>query len=153
MDKIAELNLPAYDVKLRQTADGKPQIWDVLRQQFVALTPEEWVRQHFVHYLTDCLGYPAALMTNEVSIGLNGMSRRCDTVLYSQTLSPRMILEYKRPTVNITQKVFDQICRYNLVMRVDYLIVSNGINHYCCFMNYENMTYRFLEKIPSYSEL
>ena len=86
MDKIAELNLPAYDVKLRQTADGKPQIWDVLRQQFVALTPEEWVRQHFVHYLTDCLGYPAALMTNEVSIGLNGMSRRCDTVLYSQTL-------------------------------------------------------------------
>ena len=153
MNKNAELNLPSYDVKLRRTADGKSQVWDSLRQQFVVLTPEEWVRQHFVHYLTDHLGYPSALMTNEVSIELNGMSRRCDTVLYSQTLCPRMIIEYKRPTVGITQKVFDQICRYNLVMKVDYLIVSNGMNHYICHMDYDNMTYQFLEKIPLYSEL
>ena len=153
MDKFAELNLPAYDVRLKSSDNGKAQIWDSLRQQYVALTPEEWVRQHFVHFLTDSLGYPATLMTNEVGIELNGMSRRCDTVLYSQTLRPRMIMEYKRPTVNITQKVFDQIGRYNLVMKVDYLIVSNGLNHYCCHMDYDRMTYEFLEKIPSYDEL
>lgn len=150
---MANLSLPAYEVRTQKDANGKMQIWDQLRLQFVALTPEEWVRQHFVHFLTDHLGYPPALMANEVGIELNGMSRRCDTVLYSTELRPRMIIEYKRPNVAITQKVFDQISRYNLAMHVDYLIVSNGTRHYCCFMNYEDHTYRFLDHIPSYAEL
>ena len=97
--------------------------------------------------------YPQALMANEVAISLNGMSRRCDTVLYNRTLTPRMIIEYKAPHIPITQKVFDQICRYNLVFRVDYLIVSNGLSHYCCRMDYERQSYRFLADIPVYSEL
>lgn len=150
---MEQLNLPAYDAKLKRSPDGKPQIWDVLRQQYVALTPEEWVRQHFVHHLIDNLGYPQTLMANEVGIELNGMARRCDTVLYTQTLTPKMIIEYKRPNVKITQRVFDQIGRYNLVMHVDYLIVSNGISHFCCRMDYEHQTYEFLQEIPSFGTL
>lgn len=150
---MTDLTLPAYEMKTRTDSSGRTQIWDNLRGQFVVLTPEEWVRQHFVHYLTDHLGYPATLMANEVGIELNGMSRRCDTVLYDASLRPRMIIEYKRPDVQISQRVFNQICRYNLVMQVDYLIVSNGINHYCCCMDYAGNTYRFLDHIPPYSEL
>lgn len=150
MDK---LNLPLYNLKIRKVSDEKFQIWDLIRMQYVMLTPEEWVRQHFVHYLIERLNYPKVLMANEVNITVNSMSRRCDTVLYSKTLKPIMIIEYKRPSVNITQKVFDQICRYNLVMHVDFLVISNGINHYCCKMDYENQTYRFLQKIPNYEEI
>lgn len=150
MDK---LNLPQYTPRIRKTDNGKFQIWDTLRMQFVALTPEEWVRQHFTNFLIEHLGYPKSLMTNEVSITLNNMTRRCDTVLYSLNLIPSMIIEYKRPSVSITQKVFDQICRYNLVMHVDYLVISNGINHYCCKMDYLNQTYQFLKEIPHYSEI
>ncbi len=149
---MLSLNLPPYATKIT-VRDGKNAIWDVIRRKYVALTPEEWVRQHFVHFLLDRKGYPQALLANEVGISLNGMSRRCDTVLYDRTLTPRMIIEYKAPHIPITQKVFDQICRYNLVFRVDYLIVSNGLSHYCCRMDYEHQSYRFLADIPEYSEL
>jgi hypothetical protein len=92
-------------------------------------------------------------MANEVQLKLNGMSRRCDTVVYDRTLRPRVIIEYKAPTVNITQKVFDQICRYNIVLQVDYLIVSNGITHYCCKVDYNTRSYSFLKEIPIYTEI
>lgn len=146
---MQELNLPPYEAKVI-TKDGKPFIFDVIRRQYVALTPEEWVRQHFVHFLIHHKGYPQALMANEVQLKLNGMSRRCDTVIYDRALQPRIIVEYKAPTVNITQKVFDQICRYNMVLQVDYLIVSNGLAHYCCKVDNENKTYTFLKEIPVY---
>jgi hypothetical protein len=106
-----------------------------------------------VHYLTHHKGYPAALIANEVGITLNGTSKRCDTVLYNRDLSPRMIVEYKATHVPITQAVFDQIARYNMVLHVDYLIVSNGLSHYCCRMDYANNSYHFLREIPAYSEL
>lgn len=144
------LNLPSYDTKIIE-AEGKTQIYDVLRRCYVALTPEEWVRQHFVHYLLDCKEYPTALMGNEVALTLNGTKRRCDTVVYDRALRPRMIIEYKAPTVKITKEVFAQISRYNLVLRVDYLIVSNGLQHYCCKMDYKNNTFTFLKEIPDYS--
>ncbi len=147
-----QLNLPKYDAVVRRVGD-KIQIKDILRQKFVALTPEEWVRQHFVNFLINHKGYSSVLMANEVELKLNGMSLRCDSVLYDQQLHPKMIIEYKRPTVSITQKVFNQICRYNIVMKVDYLIVSNGIQHFCCKMDYDNQTYTFLEDIPSYEEI
>lgn len=144
------LNLPSYDTKITET-EGKTQIYDVLRRCHVALTPEEWVRQHFVHYLIDNKNYPAALMGNEVAITLNGTKRRCDTVVYDRALCPRMIIEYKAPTVKITKEVFAQISRYNLILKVDYLIVSNGLQHYCCKMDYKNNTFTFLNDIPDYS--
>ena len=100
---------------MRQCPDGVERVLDPLRGKWVALTPEEWVRQHFVAHLTENLGYPAALMGNEVPLTLNGTSRRCDTVLFSsEGLRPVMIVEYKAPHVEITQRVFDQIVRYNL---------------------------------------
>ena len=92
-------------------------------------------------------------MANEVAITLNGTKRRCDTVVYDRTLSPRIIVEYKAPTVNITQQVFDQICRYNMVLQVDYLIVSNGLVHYCCKIDYAANRYTFLKEIPEYSQV
>ena len=149
---MPELNLPSFDKKVIQK-EGKPFIFDIIRRQYVALTPEEWVRQHFVHFLISEKGYPQSLMANEVQLKLNGMSRRCDTVAYDRTLKPRVIIEYKAPTVNITQQVFDQICRYNMVLQVDYLIVSNGLAHYCCKVDNTTHTYTFLKDIPSYEEV
>ncbi len=149
---MLSLNLPPYATKIA-VRDGKNTIWDIIRRKYVALTPEEWVRQHFVHFLVEHKSYPVSLLANEVALSLNGTSRRCDTVLYDRTLSPRMIVEYKAPHIPITQKVFDQICRYNLVFRVDYLIVSNGLSHYCCRMDYEHQSYQFLQDVPEYGEL
>lgn len=133
--------------------DGQFGLVDVIRRRYVALTPEEWVRQHFVHFLMTHKGYPQALMANEVQVQLNGTKKRCDTVLYRRDLTARMIVEYKAPEVEITQKVFDQITRYNMVLKVDYLIVSNGIRHYCCRMDYEQNSYTFLQDIPDYASL
>lgn len=149
---MLSLNLPPCDTKI-STRDGKNVIWDIARRKYVALTPEEWVRQHFVHFLINYKGYPLTLLANEVGLTLNGMSKRCDTVLYSRGLIPRMIIEYKAPQVGLNQKVFDQISRYNLVFKVDYLVISNGITHYCCKMNYENQSYSFLQDIPEYVSL
>ena len=149
---MQELNLPPFERKIT-TKDDKPMIFDVIRRQYVALTPEEWVRQHFVHLLIEHKGFPQALMANEVQLKLNGMSRRCDTVVYNRELKPRVIVEYKAPTVNITQQVFDQICRYNMVLQVDYLIVSNGLAHYCCRIDYTTRSYTFLQEIPHYDQI
>ncbi len=149
---MLSLNLPAFDAKIA-LVDGKNVIWDIIRQKYVALTPEEWVRQHFVHYLIEHKGYPRTLMANEVQLNLNGTKKRCDTVLYQRDLSTKMILEYKAPHIEITQAVFNQITRYNIVLKVDYLVVSNGLRHYCCRMDYAHNTYSFLPEIPAYTEL
>lgn len=133
--------------------EGTPYIYDILRRKYIALTPEEWVRQHFVHYLIGHKGYPAALLGNEISLTLGGARRRCDTVLYDRTMRPRMIMEYKAPSIPITQKVFTQIYSYNVVLHVDYLVVSNGLSHYCCKLDYANRRYTFLNDIPEYGAL
>ena len=147
-----ELNLPKYGIKIANE-NGHQTIFDVLRRKYVALTPEEWVRQHFVHYLIEHKGYPQSLMANEIQLAIGNKKLRCDSVLYDRSLKPRMIIEYKAPTVNITQKVFDQITVYNMLLHVDYLVVSNGIKHYCCQMDYDNQKYLFLEDIPDYQEI
>lgn len=149
---MLELNLPPFEKKIT-TEGNKSSIFDIIRRRYVALTPEEWVRQHFVHFLIEHKGYPQSLMGNEVSLDLNGMSRRCDTVVFDRSLKPRVIIEYKAPTVKVTQRVFDQICRYNIVLQVDYLIVSNGLDHYCCRVDYASQSYQFLPDIPTYSEI
>ena len=119
----------------------------------MALTPEEWVRQHFVHYLVEHKGYPQGLLSNEVELKVGEKKMRCDTVLYDQALHPRMIIEYKAPTIPLQQKTFDQISVYNLLLKVDYLIVSNGLQHHCCKMDYDRRSYTFLETIPDYEKL
>lgn len=147
-----DLNLPSFDTKIRKKDDGL-EIFDPLRKKYVALTPEEWVRQHFVHYLITEKKFPASLIANETGIKLNSLSKRCDTVVYNRLLEPLMIVEYKRPDVTITQAVFDQLTRYNSVLKVPYLIVSNGLVHHCCRMDYEQHSYQYLTEIPPYDEL
>ena len=150
---MLEINLPPYDIKLYRKND-RTVIYDFLRRRNVVLTPEEWVRQHFTHYLVEQKGYPSALMMNEVTLDINGMRKRCDTVLYDRTAArPRMIMEYKAPDVPVTQAVFDQISSYNSVLRVDYLIVSNGLTHYACKVAQDGLTYEFLTAIPDYGDL
>ena len=139
--KMFRLNLPQYQIKLGGTKD-KPTIFDILRRRYVALTPEEWVRQHFIHYLIEHKNYPMSLLANEVSLKIA-----------DKALKPRMIIEYKAPNIPITQKVFDQISTYNFLLHVDYLIVSNGIESYCCKMNYEHKNYIYLDSIPNYQNL
>lgn len=144
------LNLPPIDLRLR-VEDDILKVFDPLRTKYVALTPEEYVRQHFTRWMTGALGYPSTLMNNEVSITLNKTKRRCDTVVFRSDGTPAMIVEYKAPTVEITQSVFDQIARYNMVLRSRYLVVSNGLRHFCCEMDYDNDTYKFLPEIPKWS--
>lgn len=147
-----QLNLPAYDAKLRGTRQ-KPEIFDFLRRRYVALTPEEWVRQHFTHWLVEQMGYPKGRLGNEIALRIGDKTLRCDSILYDQQARPQMIIEYKAPAVRLQQRVFDQISAYNLLLHVDYLVVSNGLQHYCCRMDYENGRYRFLSGIPHFSEL
>lgn len=146
------LNLPPYEIKTRQQ-DGRQYILDVLRRKFIALTPEEWVRQHFIHYLINHKGYPSALLANEVELKIGQKKLRCDSVLYTRQLAPRMIMEYKSPSVQITQKTFNQIFAYNTLLHADYLVVSNGMTHYCCRIDYENKSYTFLQDMPEYKDL
>ena len=140
-------------IRIRRSADGGQQVYDILRRRWVALTPEEEVRQHFVHFLIRERSYPMGLMGNEMVVRLNGMAKRCDTLVSDREGNPKMIIEYKAPQIAITQKVFDQVSRYNSVMHVDYLIVSNGRQSFCARMNYETMKFEFLEDIPAYENL
>ena len=149
---MTRLNLPPFEIKLRGTK-ARPQIFDILRKKYIALTPEEWVRQHFVHFLVEHKGYPAALMANEIQLKVGEKTLRADSVLYSRDLKPKMIIEYKAPHIPITQKVFDQISIYNMLLHVDYLVVSNGLQHYICKMDYNDKKYLFLEDIPDYKDL
>lgn len=149
---MSVLNLPSCELKFAET-DGRTTVWDPVRMKYVAFTPEENVRQHFVNYLMSGKNYPATHLMNEVPLNLNGLSKRCDTVAYDRQLRPIAIVEYKAPTVQITKHVFEQITRYNLVLKVDYLIVSNGLRHFCVKMDYERNSFTFLHDIPSYTEL
>ena len=149
---MIELNLPKCRLRLEQR-EGKPYVYDDLRRKFVRLTPEEWVRQHFVRYLIDDLGYPQPLMQNEVALRLGETVKRCDTLLYDKALRPQMILEYKAPHVTLTETVLQQIVRYNSVLRVPYLVLSNGLEHLLCRIDYEKMTYDFLSEFPPYDRL
>ena len=146
------LNLPPAELKLTQQ-NGETYVFDILRRKYVRLTPEEWVRQHFVHFLIGHKGYPQGLMANEVALSLNSTIKRCDTVLYNRDAHPQLIVEYKAPHIELTQRVFDQIGRYNIVLHVPFLIVSNGLQHYCCHIDYASGQYEFLRDIPCYADV
>ena len=149
---IPHLNLPKFSPRIKENS-GKRFIFDSLLKKYVKLTPEEWVRQHFVNYLLIYKKYPGGRIGNEISLLYNGMKKRCDTVIYNEFTQPLILIEYKAPDVKITQSVFDQISVYNLAMQVPYLIVSNGMSHYCCYVDYAQCSYSFLEDIPDYQNL
>ena len=152
MNDYPLLNLPPSALSIRKLQD-REEVLCFLRRRWVKLTPEEWVRQHFCHYMVEQLGYPRGLLANEQELRVGGKRLRCDTVLYDTQLSPRMIVEYKAATIPITEQVFRQVVAYNLLLRADYLVVSNGLKHYCCRMDYDNGQHRFLTALPSYKEL
>lgn len=149
---MIQLNLPPYAARVSREA-GKLYIYDDLRRRAVRLTPEEWVRQHFVHYLLEHLGYPAELMMNEVPIQVEQRSKRCDTVVYTRNLMPLVLIEYKAPEIALSERVLQQAVRYNYTLRVPYLILSNGLEHFAYAINYETMTCEALEHIPAFAEL
>lgn len=146
------LNLPQYSFRIKDKLDKKL-IFDGFRRRWVALTPEEWVRQNFARYLTEEKHYPASLVAIERSLRMNRRDFRTDIVLFSKSGNPLIVVECKAPEVKMSQQVFDQIARYNLDLRVSYLIVTNGLTHYCCRFNQEQLSYTFLPEIPDYLEL
>ena len=148
------MNLPEYkNIRIRTTQDGKPEVLDVLRRRFVALTPEEWVRQHVVHWLVAFLGYPASLRGNEVELRVGNKKLRCDSILYAPNGAPRMIMEYKAENIQLTEKVLLQITTYNMLLHVKFLLVSNGNQH--VFLRFDEKTQSWTKQttVPHYSEL
>lgn len=142
------LQFPSFPFRLRATARGT-EIWDRSRSRWFLLTPEEWVRQHVVWYLIEHLGYPAGRVAVEKSLKLHGMSKRADVVVYSEKGEPFLLVECKSTDVEISQDVFDQAARYNLVLRVPYLMVTNGLRHFTAQINFEENNWHFLQSLPA----
>lgn len=149
---MLQLNLPASQFKLKQTEKGHL-IFDRFRKKYVKLTPEEWGRQHFLIYLIENKGYPEALLAVEQQLNLHGMKKRCDAVWYDIQANPQIIIELKAPNIPITQEVFNQVAVYNSKLKVQFFMVSNGLEHYFCRVNTETASYEFFEEIPSYEML
>ena len=146
---MPQLNLPNAVLKTK-LVEGTTQVFDAVRKKYLVLTPEEWVRQHFIHYLNSEKKYPFGLMGVEQMIKYNNQSTRADIVLYSVEGKPNMIVECKSPKVKINQDAFNQIAKYNFKLKVDFLVVTNGLQHFCCAMDYNNEKITFLEEIPKF---
>ena len=146
---MQKLNLPIYSIKLKKD-ENKTLVFDPIRKKYIILTPEEWVRQNFIQFLIEEKKYPASLMAVEMGIDLLNTKKRCDIVLYNTKGLPHMIVECKAPSTKISQDTFDQIARYNMSLKTDLLIVTNGIQHYICMMDHKNQRYHFLKEIPEY---
>ena len=138
---------PTANIRLRDN-EGRREVFDIVRCRFVALTPEEWVRQHVVYWLHEELGYPLELIQVEGAITLNGMTRRCDIVVYDEEVKPFIIVECKNESVALTQRVLDQACRYNLVLQVPYLWLTNGVQQVCCHVDFDEKKVRMIQKLP-----
>jgi len=149
---MSGLNLPSSELIIKEQ-NGKQYVLDRLKKRYTRLTPEEYVRQHFINYLIDNKGFPKALLANEIQIELGNVKKRCDTILYDKYLKPLMIIEYKSPKITINQDTFDQISRYNMKLQVPWLIISNGLQHYCCKIDFGTGSCTFLKEIPDYSEI
>ena len=146
------LNLPAYEFRTTDR-DGKRVIYDPLREQYVRLTPEEWVRQHFVQYLIQDLDVPGGLVAIEASFQYQGQPRRADAIVHDRQGDPLLLLECKAPRITIGQDAFDQCAQYNFILEAPYLVVTNGQTHYACAIDFEERDYRFLDDLPSYDDL
>ena len=144
------LDFPQYSFRIKNSEKGY-QIFDVIRKKFVMVQPEEWVRQHVIHYLTETKKYPKSLVNVEKQLVVNQMKKRYDVVVYNSKGTITLLVECKAPEVKISQSTFDQIARYNLLLNAEYLMVTNGLNHYYCKMDQEREKYQFLKEIPDFS--
>lgn len=149
---MEQLNFKTYPFRFKNS-ENKMAIFDIIRKKFILLTPEEWVRQHVVWFLIEEKKYTKSLVNVEKVITLNGLTKRYDIVVYNKNGSIEILVECKAPSVKIDQTTFDQIARYNMVLNANYLMVTNGLEHYYCQMDYINKKYSFLKEIPNYKTI
>ncbi len=149
---MQKLNFPNYTFRFKNS-ENKISIFDEIRKKFLILTPEEWVRQHVVRYLLEEKKYPKSYVNVEKIIKINGLTKRYDVVVFQPDGKIFLLIECKAPSVNISQDTFDQIARYNMSLDATYMMVTNGLNHYFCQMDYNQEKYRFLQNLPDYTLL
>ncbi len=148
---MINLNLPTYNLKIKNK-ENKYFIFDIIRKKYVHLNQEEWVRQNFIHFLIEEKKYPGSLIAVEKQLKINNLSKRTDILIFNKNGLPNIIIECKAPSIKISQETFDQIARYNLKLNANYLIVTNGIQHFYCKMNHDEMKYEFLNNIPDFKK-
>ena len=146
---MQQLNFPHFDFRLRNL-NNRDEIFDPVRHKYVTLTPEEWVRQHLIAYLITIKGYPVSMIGVEKQLLLNKLPKRFDLVVFGRNANPFLLIECKAPGVEITEKTFDQAARYNMLLHAEYFIITNGLEHYTCRLDYENRQYIFIEEIPPF---
>jgi hypothetical protein len=146
---MQQLNFPYYSFRFKNS-ENKVSIFDAIRKKFIILTPEEWVRQHVVQFLMTEKNYPQSLLNVEKVLQVNGLRKRYDIVVYNSDGTIHILIECKAPEVTISQNTFDQIAQYNMTLQSNYLMVTNGLNHYFCQMDFENEKYQFLAELPNY---
>lgn len=147
---MQKLNFPKYNFRFKSN-ENKTLIFDIIRKKFMVLTPEEWVRQHVLHFLITEKKYPISHINVEKQLKLHNTVKRYDIVVLNANGSIQIVIECKAPKIKINQQTFDQIAQYNFVLQASYLLVTNGLEHYYCQMDFENKKYIFLQDIPSYS--
>src|ERR1700733_8993694 len=152
MDLLQPLHLPPYPFKITDE-NGQLTLFDEVRKKNIVITPEEWVRQHFVQYLIRQKHYPKSLIKLEGGHKLHGMAKRSDIVVYNPAGEKILLVECKAPSVTIDQKTFDQVARYNMVHKVKVIAVTNGLQHYFCLIDFEAVNYKFIEELPAYPQL
>jgi hypothetical protein len=146
---MQDLNLPSYKFRLKKE-DELVFIFDEIRKKFVVLTPEEWVRQNFIRFLIDDKKYPASLIGIEIGLKYNQLQKRADVLIYNKQGKPFLMIECKAPGIKMSQDTFHQIAAYNMAFKVNYLVVTNGLDHFCCKMDYETNSYEFLQMVPDF---
>jgi hypothetical protein len=144
-----QLNFPSYSFRFKNS-ENKVSIFDAIRKKFIILTPEEWVRQHLIRFLITEKSYPISLINVEKVLKVNGLRKRYDVVVYNSDGTINILIECKAPEVTISQSTFDQIAQYNMTLQSNFLMVTNGLNHYFCQMDFENEKYQFLTELPNY---
>jgi hypothetical protein len=144
-----QLNFPSYSFRFKNS-ENKVSIFDAIRKKFIILTPEEWVRQHLIQFLITEKSYPISLINVEKVLKVNGLRKRYDVVVYNSDGTINILIECKAPEVTISQNTFDQIAQYNMTLQSNFLMVTNGLNHYFCQMDFENEKYQFLSELPNY---
>ena len=149
---MEKLNFPSFQFKIRENGN-KREIFDLVRKKYITLTDEEWVRQNCIAFLINVLNYPVSHIAVEKKLIINGLNKRTDIVVYNLNIEIKMIIECKSTKVKITDEVFHQISRYNIGHKAQYLMVTNGLEHFCALINFKNNSYKFLDKIPDYNEI
>jgi predicted type IV restriction endonuclease len=150
---MPKLNLPEYPCRIREKQGGKHEIYDTIRRKYVRMTQEEWVRQHLLNFFVHHLDFPPSLIQVEGSLKYNRLSKRSDIVVYGKQGKPLLAVECKAPSVEITNDVFNQLAMYNFSLKVPYLVVTNGLDHYCCVLDPVSKQFNHIPEIPSYQTL